>query len=84
MPDITMCTNTDCPLRDQCYRFKAEPSMMQSYQRFDEVECKFYIPVQLNAVRTDVGCYTLPYVNLREGESVTVTFKPEKNDKPNH
>jgi hypothetical protein len=52
MPDITKCTNQDCPLSFSCYRFKCKPSEYhQSYQRFeplideilDEVECKFYI-----------------------------------------
>lgn len=31
MPDITMCKNKDCPLKDKCYRFTAEPSMRQFY-----------------------------------------------------
>lgn len=31
MPDITMCQNKDCPLKDKCYRFTAEPKKMQSY-----------------------------------------------------
>lgn len=26
MPDITMCTGTDCPIKDNCYRYWAEPS----------------------------------------------------------
>lgn len=35
MPDITMCLNQDCPLRDRCYRAQAEPSYWQSYARFE-------------------------------------------------
>lgn len=32
MPDITMCEGTDCPHKEKCYRFTAEPSeFMQSY-----------------------------------------------------
>lgn len=32
MPDITMCEGTGCPLKDDCYRFKAKPSeYRQSY-----------------------------------------------------
>jgi len=31
MPDITMCKNDQCPLKDKCYRFTAKPSMRQSY-----------------------------------------------------
>lgn len=26
MPDITMCTGEGCPLKDECYRYKARPS----------------------------------------------------------
>lgn len=32
MPDIAMCMNQECPLRERCYRFKAEPNpYRQSY-----------------------------------------------------
>ena len=31
MPDVTMCKNDQCPLKDKCYRFTAEPSMRQYY-----------------------------------------------------
>lgn len=31
MPDITMCMGKDCPLKETCYRYKAEPSEYQSY-----------------------------------------------------
>jgi hypothetical protein len=24
MPDITMCTGTDCPIKDDCYRYWAK------------------------------------------------------------
>jgi hypothetical protein len=26
MPDISMCKGTNCPLRDNCYRYTATPS----------------------------------------------------------
>jgi len=26
MPDISMCLNKKCPLRDKCYRYKAIPT----------------------------------------------------------
>ena len=36
MPDITMCLNDGCPLRNDCYRFMAEPNeYRQSYARFE-------------------------------------------------
>lgn len=32
MPDITMCSGNDCPLKENCYRYKAKPSeFRQSY-----------------------------------------------------
>ena len=31
MPDITMCKGDQCPLKETCYRYKAKPSMYQSY-----------------------------------------------------
>ena len=31
MPDITMCSGQDCPLKSKCHRFTAEPLYMQSY-----------------------------------------------------
>ena len=34
MPDICMCTNTICALKDNCYRPLAKPSRWQSYSFF--------------------------------------------------
>lgn len=35
MPDITMCTNEDCPQRWQCYRAQATPKEIgQSYAKY--------------------------------------------------
>jgi hypothetical protein len=36
MPDIAMCKNDTCPLKNTCYRFKATPSeFYQSYGLFE-------------------------------------------------
>ena len=35
MPDITMCKNEACPKKEECYRYKANPSEQQSYAEFD-------------------------------------------------
>ena len=52
MPDITMCTNDECPLSYTCWRFNCPPAKYaQSYQRFEpqidevleEAVCEFYI-----------------------------------------
>jgi hypothetical protein len=32
MPDITMCRDKECPHKDRCYRFLAEPNKL--YQSF--------------------------------------------------
>lgn len=35
MPDIAMCRNITCPLRESCYRFTAKPKQFrQSYAHF--------------------------------------------------
>lgn len=35
MPDISMCNNATCPLRDKCYRSIATPSRWQSFSSFE-------------------------------------------------
>lgn len=47
MPDISMCDNISCPLKETCYRFKATPNpYRQAYAdfKYDEVkkECNHY------------------------------------------
>jgi hypothetical protein len=43
MPDITMCTNGECSLKDSCYRFRAIPSPFQSYSHFEgDKDCQHY------------------------------------------
>jgi len=42
MPDITMCTNKECPAAKGCFRFMAKPSQRQSMATFRyEVEPDF-------------------------------------------
>ena len=31
MPDISMCVGNDCPIKENCYRYKAKPCEYQSY-----------------------------------------------------
>lgn len=46
MPDISMCKNEKCTLKDTCYRFSATPnSPYQYYQPFNELDCDSYIPI---------------------------------------
>lgn len=58
MPDITMCPGLDCPLREKCYRYTAEPNKWrQSFADFTKnvrevenscgekwYECADYVP----------------------------------------
>ena len=52
MPDMAMCQRDDCPLKETCYRYMAQPSSVQSYCRFQfyynegKVGCFFYIPLK--------------------------------------
>lgn len=34
MPDISLCVNKKCPLRNKCGRFLAKPSYTQTYSDF--------------------------------------------------
>ncbi len=47
MPDISMCSGVNCPIKKECYRFTAIPNVIQSYSsfRYDEEkkECEFKI-----------------------------------------
>ena len=46
MPDISMCVNKECTLKETCYRFTAKPSeFRQSYGSFKPEEdgtCRGY------------------------------------------
>jgi hypothetical protein len=33
MPDISMCTNEECPLKESCYRYNATPSEFKRWER---------------------------------------------------
>ena len=50
MPDISMCDNIQCTLKETCYRFKAIPNKhKQSYAPFKpnqgEDKCDYYMKV---------------------------------------
>ncbi len=51
MPDITMCMNKECPLRNTCYRYTAIPKDKgQSYAEFNFVngKCPSYMEMKPN------------------------------------
>ena len=35
MPDITMCSSKECPMRSSCYRTRAKPDKLQSWTNFE-------------------------------------------------
>jgi hypothetical protein len=47
MPDVSMCMNKECPLKEKCYRFTATPNEhIQSYGMFEpdkEGKCDYYL-----------------------------------------
>ena len=46
MPDITMCKGNDCPLKENCYRYKAKPCEYQSYfmeAPYKDDDCSHYL-----------------------------------------
>ena len=49
MPDISMCADEDCQMRESCYRFLAMPSQFKAYGAFRRSEgmpkCEYYRPV---------------------------------------
>lgn len=49
MPDISMCKNNECPLKETCYRFKATPSCHQAYADFNYKDgCDYYWEIESN------------------------------------
>lgn len=34
MPDISMCRNETCPIKNTCYRYTATPNKYQSFSSF--------------------------------------------------
>jgi hypothetical protein len=57
MPDISLCKNEDCPLRENCYRYTATPGeFMQSYASFEwgitidnDIYCDYFIDNKLKS-----------------------------------
>lgn len=53
MPDISKCSNVNCPIRLTCYRFVSEPSSIrQAYHKFTPV-------IESNGSVTCEGFYKL-------------------------
>lgn len=49
MPDITMCTNANCPIKSNCKRWLSQPDTYQSYWCFEynkDKGCEFQMPIK--------------------------------------
>ena len=46
MADITKCDGNDCPLKEDCFRFKVKPDEYQSYFvgiPFKDGKCEYFM-----------------------------------------
>lgn len=56
MPDITMCMNASCPMRDRCYRYRAVPDEVWQYWAmfylpdFGSLKCDMFWPIERGRV----------------------------------
>ena len=58
MPDITMCKDSKCPLKDYCYRFtnkREENNYFFNYSPYDSDigDCEFYLDNAIYESTTD-------------------------------
>ncbi len=55
MADISMCRNSLCPSKSECYRFTAPPNpYRQTYKDFhhdDSGRCAYFAPITIAATR---------------------------------
>ena len=46
MPDMQMCKNEDCPKKNKCFRYIAEPNKhWQAYGKYDHDNCQSFIDI---------------------------------------
>lgn len=74
MPDITMCTNSDCPIRSACYRYRAIPDDWQSFAKF-EPEPRTGSPVMVITCFEFWECRDYPANRLVPTEEVDLKLK---------
>lgn len=54
MPDISMCSNSNCVIRESCYRYRAIPDNYQTIAMFGPDKnglCKYYWNIVRERVR---------------------------------
>lgn len=59
MPDITLCTDNKCPMRNECYCFRAKPSKWgQSYfaeSPLKDGKCEYFFPLEEGMILKDMN-----------------------------
>ena len=58
MPDISMCNGQDCPIKEYCYRYTAEPSeFWQTWGMFEfnkETGCNYFMANEKDIVGQEI------------------------------
>lgn len=83
MPDITMCANKDCSVRELCYRYRAIPSDYQSISIFEPDDnglCKYFWQTMNEKVRPLVEADTWTDGFLEQEESDNNAKKSDIKD----
>lgn len=73
MPDITMCANKDCVVKERCYRYMAIPSHYQSVAIFQPNKndlCDYFWSITNERTRTEdeANEFNSSYLSQREGD----------------
>ena len=83
MPDIAMCLNSECPLKEKCYRFTATPDKYwQAYSDFEpytlpnkkQVTCDAFIPNTTRETKVNPLNEWIKYFNIIANQKVTSTL----------
>jgi len=54
MPDISLCRNETCHLKEQCYRYMAEKDKHQWYAdfKYKDGKCEYFMPLKQDQKKT--------------------------------
>lgn len=57
MADVSMCSKSECPLKETCRRYNARPGFMQTYLMTSEGDgnCMFYIPYDYKIMKESIN-----------------------------
>ena len=85
MPDISMCQDHNCPLKEKCYRYRAIPSQWQSYSIPDREgkKCKDFMSIlegdRLSVVEWEGGVPSISSYSIATGKVDEVIKELEDN-----